>query len=56
MTDLMPRIGPKEQRRTPLAGAKPHGQAETRIFGLDGVEWLMLLGGVLLAACAALLF
>jgi hypothetical protein len=50
MTDLMPRIGPKEQRRA------PQGQPETRIFGLDGVEWLMLLGGVLLAACAALLF
>ena len=54
MTDLMPRIGPKEQRHSLLAGTK--SQAETRVLGLDGVEWLMLLAGVLLAACAALLF
>ena len=53
MTDLMPRIGPKQQRHAQLA---TQSRAETRIFGLDGVEWLMLLGGVLLAACAALLF
>ena len=54
MTDLMPRIGPKQQRHAPLAGTT--SRAVTRIFGLDGVEWLMLLAGVLLAACAALLF